>query len=1110
MKMILRNLFLSALLCCVCKAELVGYYKCDGNFLDSSGRNNNLTALEENPQFIVDDLMTKTGNIVYSPVDASGSGASGIIPNMDVRKGMTICGFYRHVSNDNYCHIFGFGNRQSPKNAYFFGLSWGKPYIQTGDAKHKIILPRLKNLVWHHIALVVPPEIPGKPQAFRLFLNGKEQFQEKNSPRPWIIQYGTCPNTFTIGQYSGKQNRGKAFDDIRIYNEALSSEKIEKLCAGYNFEAGIVVSYGAFVRKRILPTKKLAIRNTLKLKLGDANNILVMANDRDFLIRRLQAEYGDFFRKLEDSHSEVPEWSRSFQYRFAMAELIEDYRGKIVDAYADAKKWTVLVNGTKAPLPQCGYWMNAIACLRVPDSTGASDVKVEAAEVVHCSYLELQNALKNGDDCQIITPLGEVLNFVYKKEERSCAIKVNQVGFSTEANEKYAYIGLWRGPEILPRNYDAWIGKKCFIQDTITNKIVGTAEISARPQEKRFESKTRPDGLSPSGEKVYQIDLSKFKTRGSYQLFVPGIGSSWPFVIGPDAVGRAFYVRMRGMYHKRCGIAKEPPYTQWKCGACHQKTYVGNFPPNNYDYNDKGKTTSGFYLPNGKRVKVSHFDVIQRNCTTRVLVPGGYGGWHDAADYDRRPYHFEAVGDFIGAWMLFPENFLDGQLDIPESGNGIPDILDEAEWGLAVWRRCQNKSGGVGCWIEGRGHPGIKSHNPALDNEPYFLAFPTRESTAQYSAYAASFANAMHLLGKEEKATLYCQSAELGYAFAMDPAKTASVPGLKARVTLPGNKREIATLTYKEEDKIPGLYICKAAYNLYILTQKQKYLDDFEKYADQYVGYWIKNLFWNSSPFFFPEILTYEGKRLTLLKMQGMLREQMIHLGDTRCREVEENYDYRMPWYAPTHKYSTHCAWGSMHPLRRARDLVVAYYVTGDAKYRDAAFLANDWMLGENPQGISMTSGLGKVYPIRFLDLPSETDGIDEFIPGITPYMYAYHVHYNAVNLAYGIFLKAREDHSFYGKKVCLLKDVLHIPDKKPSWDTYSKYLSGAIPVFRRFSNLENYTVRISEYTVNETIAASAAVTGCLLSKGWKPPPEWKNKKPSDNVHSLPGAWILP
>ncbi|MCB1135851.1 MAG: glycoside hydrolase family 9 protein, partial [Chlamydiia bacterium] len=66
------------------------------------------------------------------------------------------------------------------------------------------------------------------------------------------------------------------------------------------------------------------------------------------------------------------------------------------------------------------------------------------------------------------------------------------------------------------------------------------------------------------------------------------------------------------------------------------------------------------------------------------------GGWHDAADWDRRTQHLTCVLDLLNAYEIAPQKFLDGQLNIPESGNGIPDILDEAEYGLRVWLKSQN------------------------------------------------------------------------------------------------------------------------------------------------------------------------------------------------------------------------------------------------------------------------------------------------------------------------------------------------------------------------------------------------------------------------------------
>ena len=168
-------------------------------------------------------------------------------------------------------------------------------------------------------------------------------------------------------------------------------------------------------------------------------------------------------------------------------------------------------------------------------------------------------------------------------------------------------------------------------------------------------------------------------------------------------------------------------------------------------------------------------------------------------------------------------------------------------------------------------------------------------------------------------------------------------------------------------------------------------------------------------------------------------------------------------------------SWGQSHPLRRAQYLVAAHGITGDDGYIEAASLANDFHNGCNPQGATLTSGLGEVYPVAFLDLPSYIDGIAEYVPGITPYRWNYGMPPKAVEMVYG------------GDKAKAVK----------------------CPIWRRWGNLENQTVAASEYTVWETIAPAASVTGYLIEpSGFKPPAP--QRQPAKALCDLPGYWMLP
>ncbi|MBR4665451.1 MAG: hypothetical protein IKO93_16420, partial [Lentisphaeria bacterium] len=169
----------------------------------------------------------------------------------------------------------------------------------------------------------------------------------------------------------------------------------------------------------------------------------------------------------------------------------------------------------------------------------------------------------------------------------------------------------------------------------------------------------------------------------------------------------------------------------------------------------------------------------------------------------------------------------------------------------------------------------------------------------------------------------------------------------------------------------------------------------------------------------------------------------------------------------------------------------------------NGALLANDCHNGANPSGSSMTSGLGRVYPVRFLDLNSYADGIEEQVPGITPYRNTYGIPRNAVKMAYGLYYKKQWGQNFAGLNLSL------IPKSGLSEKDCAKAVSKLLPIWRRWCNVESETVDSSEYTVSETIGPAAAVTGYLLNGASKPDPAW-NRRPADDIRKLPGYDPLP
>ena len=164
-----------------------------------------------------------------------------------------------------------------------------------------------------------------------------------------------------------------------------------------------------------------------------------------------------------------------------------------------------------------------------------------------------------------------------------------------------------------------------------------------------------------SGDKVQAGDFSAFRTAGKYYLEVPGVGRSWEFAIDANVYGRAFYLTMRSYYGQRCGTAVDlgPEFPGYKHAACH---LLGAW------HASSGKS--------GARISAK--------------------GWHDAGDYGRYVVNSGiTTGTLLWTFEMFADRVKNVKLNIPESGNGTPDILNEIKWNLDWMLSMQDEDGGV-------------------------------------------------------------------------------------------------------------------------------------------------------------------------------------------------------------------------------------------------------------------------------------------------------------------------------------------------------------------------------------------------------------------------------
>ena len=692
-----------------------------------------------------------------------------------------------------------------------------------------------------------------------------------------------------------------------------------------------------------------------------------------------------------------------------------------------------------------GFWAKENGLLR--DEKGNITRK---ADITAYTYLIFGKPFQPGEKRDLKTVVLQ-----YDPAVPSNIFKLNQVGNGVNQKQKYAYMGAWLGSAgALPLKHLA--GKEFEIRRSSDSKSVYKNILKLRRDDPKYLDKT-----PFTGEEVLELDYSNFNTPGKYYFYIDTIGRSTDFVIGPETLNEAFYIHARGLYHKRCGIAKKQPFTAWTSPACHQTAVRGRFPGNAEHYRkNKGGKDCGFFDIKDNRIEVKHFDLIKENPPYQQEIITAPGGWHDAADYDRRPYHLRIVSDLAAVYLMKPENFIDGQLNIPESGNGIPDILDEAAWGVKHLLAAQQANGGVGTWFETTGHPVPGEGLPDSEKRTYYISVPGRNSTLEYAAVASTLALAMKKAGAESEAEKYLASAVKAWKFAMEPLnRSVFWLYLKQRM-----------ISYREEPFLYAENLLKAGANLYILTGEREYiepvLDDQERIKDTF-----NKDFWKWSPLSLMNLELYPVKELECFRNE--YRKVILREAGRMVAEQENAYPYRTLWHAHNAGWVHAMSWGNYHPLRRAVSLIAAHKLTGEEKYLNGAYLANDFHNGANPLGRSMTSGLGNIYPAVFLDLISYADNIGEFVPGITPYGNTFGIDRNAVKMVYN-------------------KNA----DK--------------LPIFRRYVNLEFLSVPSSEYSVWETIAPAAVTTGYLIEKPALPSTGLKNRKPAGDFRKLPGFRALP
>jgi endoglucanase len=236
-------------------------------------------------------------------------------------------------------------------------------------------------------------------------------------------------------------------------------------------------------------------------------------------------------------------------------------------------------------------------------------------------------------------------------------IKIDQFGYRT-IDQKIAIISIPQVGYNAPSTFTP--GTVYQVRNWTTDAIV----FSGSPVAWSFNTATLH---AQSGDKAFWFDFSSLTTVGSYYIFdVTNNVGSYRFEINDNVYIEALKQATRMFYYQRCGVAKLAAHAQsaWADGVCHKGV---NQDTDCRLYNNTAASTS------------------------KDLS----GGWHDAGDYNKYVnFAYLPMVNLLMAYKESPTVWTD-DFNIPESGNGIPDILDEAKVELDWLLKMQNTDGSI-------------------------------------------------------------------------------------------------------------------------------------------------------------------------------------------------------------------------------------------------------------------------------------------------------------------------------------------------------------------------------------------------------------------------------
>nr|WP_229208765.1 glycoside hydrolase family 9 protein [Dyadobacter luticola] len=506
---------------------------------------------------------------------------------------------------------------------------------------------------------------------------------------------------------------------------------------------------------------------------------------------------------------------------------------------------------------------------------------------------------------------------ILNAQDFAADIRLNQIGFYPKA-EKIAVV----------------VGEKntAFeVKDFKTGKSV-------------FKGKLSEPRTSQHSGKISRIaDFSKFQQSGKYQIEVAGLGKSAPFEVKEHIHRQVAEAALKGFYYQRVSIdLPEKLAGKWARPAGHPDDKV-----------------------------LVHASAVSEKRPENSVI-GSPRGWYDAGDYNKYIVNSGiTMGTLLSLYEDYPTFFDDFNTNIPESNNGVPDLLDEALWNLRWMLTMQDAAdGGVYHKLTNTRFDGMVM--PDAAKNPRYVVQKNTGATLDFAAVTAQAGRI--LKNFEDKFPGLSDSCIVAAVKAWEWAKKN--PDIYYNQDELNKKFDPDIVTGAYGDRSAADEWIWAAAEMYATTGKPDYLKGIALQTDkpmplptwsqvQALGYYT--------------LLRFSDKIKVESALSKQLKTVVTQFSDQLLIDLE-----KQPYHTVMGKNAKDYSWGSSSvAANQGVALLYTFNLTKNPKYRQAALGNLDYLLGRNATGYCFLTGFGSKRVMHPHHRPSIADGIVDPVPGL-------------------------------------------------------------------------------------------------------------------------------